>query len=123
MRALLLLLLGLASFGVGCSERSRAEAPAEVKADAVTITVAPVAVRWVERSVSVVGTLAANAQADLASEFEGQIVTVNADLGDRVTPDQVLARVRCDVTEARLREAEASFDKAVADEARGRPLR
>src|SRR5207244_3304888 len=87
--------------------RPAPEAPAgEARPEAVTITVASVATRPVERTVSVVGTLAANAQADLASEVEGQVVVVDADLGDRVRGDQVLARVRGDVTEARLREAE-----------------
>jgi len=73
--------------------------------------------------VSVVGTLTANQQADVASEVEGQVVRVEADLGDRVAKDQVLARVRGDVIEAKLREAEASLDKATADEARAKPLR
>jgi membrane fusion protein, multidrug efflux system len=89
----------------------------------VSITVAPVATRRVERTVSVVGTLAANEQADLASEAEGQVIAVSADLGDRVKAGQILARVRGDVVDAKLREAEAAFDKAAADEARARPLR
>ncbi len=123
MRLDVLLVLA-ALVAAGCDRRSRAEAPAgEARPEAVTITVASVATRPVERTVSVVGTLAANAQADLASEVEGQVVVVDADLGDRVRRDQVLARVRGDVTEARLREAEASLEKAVADEARARPLR
>jgi membrane fusion protein (multidrug efflux system) len=77
----------------------------------------------VERSVSVVGTLAANAQAELAAEVDGQVVAIEADLGDRVTAGQVLARVRRDEIEARLREAEANLAKGVADEARAAPLR
>jgi membrane fusion protein, multidrug efflux system len=120
-------LLAVALAAAGCGERSRAEGLTEPDkaraADAVPITVAPVAVRPVERAVSVVGTLAANEQADLASEVEGQVVAIEADLGDRVRGEQVLARVRGDVTEAKLREAEAGLGKAVADEARARPLR
>jgi membrane fusion protein (multidrug efflux system) len=107
----------------GCSGRSEAEgAPEPAKVPGVTITVAPVATRLVERMVSVVGTLTANMQAEVASEVEGQVTEIVADLGDRVTRDQILARVRSDVLEARLREAEASYDKAVADENRARPL-
>src|SRR5207247_426140 len=79
--------------------------------------------RPVERTVSVVGTLAATAQAEVASEIEGRLVAIEADLGDRVHPEQVLARVREDDIRAKLREAEASLEKAVADEGRGRPLR
>ena len=121
-RAVLLLALGAAA-AAGCGGRSQAESQATPKGpDPVAITVANVAVRRVERAVSVVGTLAANAQAELASEVDGQVVRIDADLGDRVTQGQVLARIRRDEIEARLREAEASFAKATADEARARPL-
>jgi membrane fusion protein (multidrug efflux system) len=107
----------------GCGERSAAQSPGTAgKAEAVTVTIANVAVRIVERTVSVVGTLAANAQAEIASEVDGQVIAIEADLGDRVEPGQLLARVRRDEIEARLREAEASLAKAVADEGRARPL-
>jgi len=108
----------------GCGRQSEAEnAPAAEKHDTVIVTVAPVATRAVERTVSVVGTLTANQQADVASEVEGQVTSIEADLGDRVQKEQALAHVRSDVLEARLREAEASLEKATADEARARPLR
>lgn len=108
----------------GCDRRSGAEATQEVpKPDPVTVTVVDVAVRPVERTVSVVGTLAASEQADRASEIEGQVVAILADLGDRVTRDQILARVRDDVLAAKLREAEATLEKATADDTRARPLR
>ena len=92
-------------------------------ADAIPVTVVPVAVRPVERVVSVVGTLAAAEETDLASETEGQMIAVEADLGDRVAAGQVLARVRSDVLEAQLREADAAHDKANADQIRAKPLR
>jgi membrane fusion protein (multidrug efflux system) len=91
--------------------------------EAIPITAAPVAVRPVERVVSVVGTLAAFEESELASETEGQVIAVEADLGDRVVPGQVLARVRSDVLEAQLREANAAYDKANADQTRAKPLR
>ena len=112
--------LGLAA--AACGERSRAEPSTVSKPEPVTVTVANTAVRPVERTVSVVGTLAPTAQAELASEIEGPLVAIEADLGDRVRRDQVLARVREDEIQAKLREAEASLEKAVADEGRGRPL-
>src|SRR5262245_21559753 len=111
------LLLGLAAAVAlaGCGGSTQAEQPAEAaKVDPIAVTVANVALRKVERAVSVVGTLAANAQAELASEIEGQVVRIEADLGDRVSEGQVLARVRSDAIEALLREAEASFAKATA---------
>ena len=91
--------------------------------EAIPVTVVPAAVRPVERVVSVVGTLAAAEETDLASETEGQVIAIEADLGDRVVAGQLLARVRSDVLEAQLREAEAAFDKASADETRAKPLR
>jgi membrane fusion protein (multidrug efflux system) len=122
--AVLVVALAAALAGAGCERGSDAEgSPTGMRPDPVTITVAPVATRLVERTVSVVGTLMPNQQADVASEVEGQLTRIDADLGDRVAKDQVLAQVRSDVLEARLGEAEASYDKAVADEARGRPLR
>jgi membrane fusion protein (multidrug efflux system) len=118
------LMVGVCLAVAGCDRSSKAEAPtARSRPDPVTITVANVALRPVERTVSVVGTLAASAQADLASEVEGQVVAIDADLGDRVSTGQVLAKVRRDEIEARLREAEASFGKAIADEGRAQPLR
>ena len=119
VNAALALVIALA---VGCGGRSQAEGQAG-EADAVTVTVANVAIRPVERTVSVVGTLAADAQAELASEVEGQVIEIVADLGDRVNRGDVLARVRSDEIEARLRESEASFEKAIADETRAKPLR
>jgi membrane fusion protein (multidrug efflux system) len=116
-------LAGVALLLAACGGPSKAESPARARPDPVTITVANVALRSVERTVSVVGTLAANSQVELASEIEGQVVAVEADLGDRVRAGQVMARVRRDEIDARLREAEAGLAKATADEGRARPLR
>ncbi len=114
----------LAALAAGCGGRSAAEpAGGAAKPEAITVTVANVAVRSVERTVSVVGTLAANAQAEVASEVEGQVAAILADLGDRVAEGHVLARVRRDEIEARLREAEASLAKAAGDATRAEPLR
>jgi membrane fusion protein (multidrug efflux system) len=119
--------LGLWACGTPSEAEHGTEAPggtAETpRADAIVVTVTPAAIRAVERTVSVVGTLEASQQADLASETEGQVMAVRADLGDRVTRGQVLLEVRSDVIEAQLQEAEASLEKAVADEARAAPLR
>jgi membrane fusion protein (multidrug efflux system) len=110
--------------GAACGRHSDAEGLAAQATPAdITVTVSPVAVRAVERTVSVVGTLEANEQADLASESEGQVMAVRADLGDRVTRGQALLEVRSDVVEAQLQEAQASLEKAAADEARAAPLR
>jgi membrane fusion protein (multidrug efflux system) len=120
-RSLALLLLLVA----GCGRDGKVSTATTTTAppEAIPITVVPAAVRPVERVVSVVGTLAATEETELASETEGQLMKVEADLGDRVAQGQVLARVRSDVLEAQLREAEAAFDKASADQDRAKPLR
>ena len=123
------LVLAVAVLGLGvaaCGGRSEAQGgpgAAPAAPPPVVVTVAPVAVRPVERTVSVVGTLLAYEEAELASETEGQVIAVEADLGDRVARGQVLARIRADVPQAQLREAEASLQEAVANEGRARPLR
>lgn len=118
-------LVVVAALGAGCGRSSEAEGPAPATGGPtpISVTTAPAASREVERTVSVVGTLAANQQTDLASESEGQIISIDADLGDRVKKGQVLAAVRSDVLEAQCREADANLAKAAADEHRARPLR
>lgn len=118
-----LMALVLLAFAAACGRTSEAEAPDAAAPTTITVTTAPAAAREVERTVSVVGTLAANEQTELASESEGQIISVDADLGDRVRKGQVLAAVRSDVLEAQVREADASLAKAAADEQRAQPLR
>jgi membrane fusion protein (multidrug efflux system) len=118
---MLLLLLVLAACG---TDGKVATTPSTTTPpEAVPVTVVPAAERPVDRLVSVVGTLAAAEETELASETEGQVIAIEADLGDRVTAGQVLARVRSDVLEAQLREAEAAFEKANADQVRAKPLR
>ncbi|HWP65634.1 MAG TPA: efflux RND transporter periplasmic adaptor subunit [Candidatus Limnocylindria bacterium] len=122
MTRALLVLLALAACG-GRDGTVATTSPATTPPEAIAVTVVPAAVRPIERVVSVVGTLAAAEETDLASETEGQVIAIEADLGDRVHAGQVLARVRSDVLEAQLREAEAAFEKASADETRAEPLR
>jgi membrane fusion protein (multidrug efflux system) len=114
--------LGVLLALAGCDRPATATDPAPAGPVALAITTAPVRVRAVERTVSVVGTLVANEEAALASETEGQVIAIEADLGDRVRAGQPLARLRADAPEAALREAEASLAEAQANEARARPL-
>jgi membrane fusion protein (multidrug efflux system) len=88
----------------------------------VVVTAARVSVRAATRRLSLVGTLFGTEEVTLSSQVEGQIRTVNADLGDRVEAGQVLAEIEKDQLEARLRVAEARLAKAQADEVRGREL-
>ena len=60
----------------------------------VRIRVAPVVARNVQRVVESVGTLFPFDETVVSAEIEGRIDAVNVDLGDRVTPGQVLVQDR-----------------------------
>lgn len=117
----------------GCS-RGKGETPAEAPSGApagvanapdqpVTITVEPVAVERVERTVDFVGTLRANAEAEVATEVDGRLLTIDADLGDQVKEGQVLASLDSATLDAQLREAAANLQKTSTDEARAEKLK
>ncbi len=113
-------LLGLAS---ACSPTNpAADAKASGDVEAVFVTLAPVAAEQLERTVSVVGTLTANAEARVAAETDGRLLSVDADLGDTVQQDEVLAQLDGTTIAAHLREAEALLLKARAEEKRAAKL-
>ncbi len=130
--------LALASLA-GCS-RSGSDAPAATPTGApgatgaasagasapdqpVTVTVVTVALERVERTVDFVGTLRANSEAEVATEVDGRLLTIDADLGDQVKEGQVLASLDSATLDAQLREATATLQKASADEARAEKLK
>jgi RND family efflux transporter MFP subunit len=71
----------------------------------VTVTVAPLKVRPVERSVVAVGTLSGSEEATLAPKVDGRVVALHADVGDVVAPGAVLLDL--DPTDYHLAVAEA----------------
>ena len=89
----------------------------------VTVTVETVAVERVERTVDFVGTLRADAEAEVATEVDGRLLTIEADLGDQVKEGQVLASLDSATLDAQLREAAANLQKASTDEARAEKLK
>lgn len=76
---------------VGCHRQQ----PARSRQDAgpIKVRTAPVVVRQLQRDVESVGSLFPYEEVIISSEIEGRVVEVTADLGDRVTPSQVLVRV------------------------------
>jgi RND family efflux transporter MFP subunit len=75
----------------GCSRQAPTQAKQET--GPVKVRVAPVSVRQIQRQVESVGTLFPYEEVIISSEIEGPVHEVNADLGDRVTQNQVLVRV------------------------------
>ncbi len=118
--------LSLLSLAVAWVSAPRARAApafaAEGEPVAVPVTVARVVAQPSARLVNFVGTLYGNEEVTVSSQVEGQIKSLNIDLGDQVDAGQVVAQINDDLWRARLRQAEAMFAKAQADEARGRQL-
>ena len=118
--------LSLLSAAVAWTSLQRPLVSAVLAADdkpvAVPVTVARVVTQPSARLVNFVGTLYGNEEVTVSSQVEGQIKSLNVDLGDHVDAGQVVAQIDDDLWRARLRQAEAMFAKAQADEARGRQL-
>ncbi|MBY0278983.1 efflux RND transporter periplasmic adaptor subunit, partial [Candidatus Binatia bacterium] len=89
----------------------------------ITVTIEPVAIERVERTVDFVGTLRADAEAEVATEVDGRLLAIAADLGDQVAEGQVLASLDSATLEAQVREATANLQKASTDEARAEKLK
>ncbi len=99
-------LLPLMAFAVaiGCAPKPAAS-PATIERPAVSVTVAPVTARAVQRGVTVVGTLAGTEEVAIAPKVDGRVLSVRADVGDVVVPGAVLLEL--DPTDLRL-EADAA---------------
>ena len=90
------------------------EAKTQVREAALPVTVMPVRTQEVQRTVELVGTLHASEEVTVSSELDGRIAAIAADLGDRVSPGNVLARI--DDTEFRLgvEQSEGSLKETLA---------
>ena len=100
----------------GCERNSSAAKAAKKGAEpsALPVTVTPVRTQKVQRTVEFVGTLYPNEEVTVSSEVEGRIISISADLGDRVGPGQLLAKI--DDTEFRFaaEQTEASLRETLA---------
>src|SRR3972149_6155073 len=100
----------------GC-ERNGSAAKLEKKLaeqSTLPVTVTPVRTQKVQRTFEFVGTLYPNEEVTVSSEVEGRIISISADLGDRVGPGQLLAKI--DDTEFRFaaEQTEASLRETLA---------
>lgn len=106
----------------GSDQAARAESTTTPEIVAVPVVVAPVEVRRTERVINFVGTLFGEEEVTLSALIEGQIKSIAVDLGDAIDAGQVLAEVHDDRLRAQLREIEAGWAKARADEVRASQL-
>src|SRR5687767_14311590 len=99
--------LAAALLSAACSgERTSAAAPVEPAPVAVQVT--QVQSQPIDRFLRVTGSLAADAQADVAAETAGRVIGTPVERGTRVTAGTVLIRVSATEADASLREADAN---------------
>lgn len=78
------------------------------------VTVTPVRAQKVQRKIEFVGTLDANDQVAVSAEVEGQIEKTEADLGDRVSQGQILARLHDAEFRYAVEQAEGNLTQTLA---------
>lgn len=99
----------------GCGgDTSAAKAGKLAQSALLPVTVAPVRVQQVQRTIELVGTLEANHQVTVAAEIDGQIAAITADLGDRVGAGRTLARVVDAEFRYAVEQAEGNLAQALA---------
>ncbi len=81
---------------------------------AVMVTAAPAALRPVERTVDIVGTLAGFDEISVNAEISGRVVRVHADLGDTVKPGDLLLEIDPTDYELTVMEARRSMESDLA---------
>ena len=99
--------------GLGCSQ----EAPVSRAPKApvpIPVTVAPVVIQSVDRTLPIVGTLYAKDSALVSAEVEGKLERTLVEFGDRVKAGQELARIDTDSYTALAHQAEARVEQSRA---------
>lgn len=104
---------GLAMLLAACGKPDQAK-PARTDGAPRPVRVAHAELRPMERTLRVVGILAAHEEATVAAQVAGQIETNHVDLGDRVTAGHELASIDTTSYEARARQSAALLAKANA---------
>lgn len=100
----------------GC-ERNTSAAKVQKRSEeqgALAVTVTPVRTQKVQRAVEFVGTLYASEEITVSSEVEGRIASISADLGDRATPGQLLAKIQDTEFRFAVEQTEAALKESLA---------
>lgn len=115
---LILLILLVALFGCEAGKKSpdstAQEQAAKSALQPVSVTVVPVTVRKVERTIPVVGTLLGFEQVTISPKIEGRVAQLFFDLGDRVSSGAVLAELEDIDYRLALEQAERALEQELA---------
>ena len=103
--------LSIAVLIAGCKKETTTAPP---KPTAIAVSVAPVTVQPVQRTVEVVGTLFGTEDATISAKVAGRIVAINKDMGDRVRAGELLAQIAKTDYELSLRQKELAEREVLA---------
>jgi membrane fusion protein (multidrug efflux system) len=93
----------------GCGTDAQGEStPADAAAPAIAVSAVTAVERPITRLLEVSGTLAAEEEAEVASEVQGRVVATPVERGTRVTTGDALIRIASAEMEAQVAEAEAN---------------
>jgi RND family efflux transporter MFP subunit len=102
------ILLASAALASGCGSGGNGTVAAAPKPEPLTMAVAPVDKRPIDRFLRVTGSLAANEQAEVSAETAGRVIETPVERGTRVASGALLVRISASETSAQLQEAEAN---------------
>ncbi|MSV29964.1 MAG: efflux RND transporter periplasmic adaptor subunit, partial [Bryobacterales bacterium] len=105
------LLLGTLLLLSGCNRKAAVQSKQD--GGPIKVKVASVIIKELQRDVESVGTLFPFEEVIISSEIEGKVIKVEADLGDRVTPGQVLVGVSEEEQQYVLNQNEAQLQQAL----------
>ena len=116
---MIFLALAAGALFCGCSEQEAAAPGGQARSEAGgrparTVAVATVAEQVLERTVSVIGSLAAHDEATLSLKVPGRLQTIAVDLGSSVRRGEIIAQVEAQDYELELRQSEALLSQARA---------
>jgi RND family efflux transporter MFP subunit len=110
------LALLVAIFLAGCDRNTSAAKSESEDGEAapLPVTVTPVRAQKVQRTVEMVATLYASEEVVVSSLVEGRLAVIEADLGDRVSAGQILAKIQDAEFRFAVEQAEASLKETLA---------
>jgi RND family efflux transporter MFP subunit len=110
-----ILVLSVCAFA-GCSHGAKPEpvAATTVVAKPVTVTIAPLQTRAVQRRIAVVGTLHGLERVQISSKVAGRLEKVLVDVGDRVQPGTLLVEVNQTEFQLAVDEAQRALERELA---------
>jgi membrane fusion protein (multidrug efflux system) len=114
IRTLILTFLAAAlALAGGCGKRDSSASAAKPD-PAVPVTLRPVKVSTVQRSIEVVGTLWGDEDATISNKVAGRVITIFKDVGDHAEPGEALAQIDTGDYELDKRQKESALAEVLA---------